>query len=146
MPFGLRFGSCCLQGRRHNNEDAVGVADYCDLLCFMVADGMGGWEVGALASRRAISTISSELAKPARDSAGGLDIDSALWHAFARAHTLRQGGLKPDHAAVKKGADWLKANQRVSGRWFTQSLNTDRTHYITHAGTAFALMALASCE
>jgi squalene-hopene/tetraprenyl-beta-curcumene cyclase len=61
-------------------------------------------------------------------------------------YLLRQSGLKADHPAVKKGADWLKANQRISGRWFTRSLNTDRAHYITHAGTAFALLALASCE
>ena len=49
---------------------------------------------------------------------------------------------KKDDPAIVKGIAWLKANQRESGRWFTQSLNTDRAHYISHAGTAFALMAI----
>jgi squalene-hopene/tetraprenyl-beta-curcumene cyclase len=61
-------------------------------------------------------------------------------------HVLRQAGLPAAHPAVKKGADWLRANQRVSGRWFTRSLNTDRNHFITHAGTAFAVLALKACE
>jgi hypothetical protein len=41
---------------------------------------------------------------------------------------------------------WLKANQRASGRWFTRSLKKDSRHFITHAGTAFAVMALVSRE
>jgi squalene-hopene/tetraprenyl-beta-curcumene cyclase len=35
---------------------------------------------------------------------------------------------------------------RVSGRWFTRSLNADRAHCITNAGTALAVMALKACE
>jgi squalene-hopene/tetraprenyl-beta-curcumene cyclase len=59
---------------------------------------------------------------------------------------LRQAGLPAAHPALRKGVAWLKANQRASGRWFTRSLNTDRAHYISHAGTAFALLALKACE
>jgi squalene-hopene/tetraprenyl-beta-curcumene cyclase len=47
--------------------------------------------------------------------------------------------------AIQRGVDWLRTNQRVSGRWFTRSLNTDRAHYITNAGTAFSVLALTSC-
>lgn len=61
-------------------------------------------------------------------------------------YLLRQAGVEKDHDAVKKGAAWLKSNQRVSGRWFTQSLNTDSYHFISHAGTAFAVLALKACE
>jgi squalene-hopene/tetraprenyl-beta-curcumene cyclase len=46
---------------------------------------------------------------------------------------------------LKRGVAWLKANQRESGRWYTRSLNADRAHYTTNAGTAFALMALKAC-
>jgi squalene-hopene/tetraprenyl-beta-curcumene cyclase len=60
-------------------------------------------------------------------------------------YVLRQAGLPPDHDAVGRGVRWLQTHQRVSGRWFTPSLNTDRAHYISHAGTAFALMALKAC-
>ena len=55
---------------------------------------------------------------------------------------LRQAGLAADDPAVVKGVAWLKANQRESGRWYTRSLNNDKHHYITHAGTAFAVLAL----
>jgi squalene-hopene/tetraprenyl-beta-curcumene cyclase len=55
---------------------------------------------------------------------------------------LRQSGVPATDDAVRRGAAWLRANQRVSGRWFTASLNTDRAHYISHAGTAFAVLAL----
>jgi squalene-hopene/tetraprenyl-beta-curcumene cyclase len=61
-------------------------------------------------------------------------------------YVLRQSGLPADHAAVKKGTQWLKRNQRVSGEWFTHSLNSDHNHYISHTGTAFAILALKACE
>lgn len=59
---------------------------------------------------------------------------------------LRQAGVPAKDPAVEKGVKWLKANQRESGRWFTASLNTDSHHYISNAGTAYALMALAECK
>jgi len=61
-------------------------------------------------------------------------------------YVLRQAGLPADHEAVQKGTKWLRGNQRESGRWFTRSVNTEKFHYITHAGTAFAVLALKSCE
>lgn len=61
-------------------------------------------------------------------------------------YVLRQAGLAKDEPALKKGVLWLKQNQRESGRWFTRSLTTDKYHYISHAGTALAVMALKACE
>ena len=61
-------------------------------------------------------------------------------------YVLRRAGLPADDAHLQKGIAWLKANQRASGRWFTRSLNKDNKHFITHAGTAFAVMALAACQ
>lgn len=59
---------------------------------------------------------------------------------------LRQAGIPANDEAVQKGVGWLKSNQRESGRWFTRSINTDRYHFITHAGTAYAVLALKACE
>lgn len=59
---------------------------------------------------------------------------------------LQCSGVPGDDAQVSKGVAWLKANQRASGRWYTRSLNKDNKHFISHAGTAFALMALAASE
>jgi len=61
-------------------------------------------------------------------------------------YALRQAGLPADHPAIQKGVKWLGANQRESGRWFVRSLNTDKFHYITNAGTSFAVLALKACE
>lgn len=61
-------------------------------------------------------------------------------------YVLRQAGVPASDPAIQKGIAWLKSNQRESGRWFTRSINTDRYHFITHAGTAYAVLALKACE
>jgi squalene-hopene/tetraprenyl-beta-curcumene cyclase len=58
---------------------------------------------------------------------------------------LRTAGLPADHPQIKNGIEWLKTHQRASGRWYTRSANKDGQHYLTHEGTAFALLALAAC-
>jgi len=60
-------------------------------------------------------------------------------------HVLRQSGMPADAEPIRRGIAWLKTHQRVSGRWFTRSPTVNTNHYITHAGTAYALMALAAC-
>ncbi|MDA0833933.1 MAG: squalene--hopene cyclase [Planctomycetota bacterium] len=59
---------------------------------------------------------------------------------------LRTAGVPADDARLAKGIVWLKSNQRTSGRWFTRSLFKDSKHFISHCGTAFAVMAIQSCE
>lgn len=58
---------------------------------------------------------------------------------------LRKAGVPADEPAVARGVAWLKSHQRASGRWFTRSLNKDNEHFISHAGSAYAVMALAAC-
>ncbi len=58
---------------------------------------------------------------------------------------LRQTGVKAGDKAIAAGVKWLKENQRESGRWYTRSLNNDKAHYITNAGTAFCVLALDAC-
>jgi squalene-hopene/tetraprenyl-beta-curcumene cyclase len=50
--------------------------------------------------------------------------------------------VKPDDTAIASSIKWLKTNQRESGRWYTRSINNDKAHYITNAGTAFCVLAL----
>jgi squalene-hopene/tetraprenyl-beta-curcumene cyclase len=61
-------------------------------------------------------------------------------------YILRRAGVSADDPATEKGIAWLKSHQRASGRWFTRSLFQDSKHFITHAGTAFAVMAIEECE
>jgi squalene-hopene/tetraprenyl-beta-curcumene cyclase len=60
-------------------------------------------------------------------------------------YVLRQTGMSATHPAIARAVEWLKANQRQSGRWFTRSLSQDTYHFISHAGTAYAVMALEAC-
>jgi len=60
-------------------------------------------------------------------------------------YVLCQAGVPADDPRIQKGIAWLKANQRASGRWFTRSMWKDSRHYITHSGTAYAILALAAC-
>jgi squalene-hopene/tetraprenyl-beta-curcumene cyclase len=61
------------------------------------------------------------------------------------AFALRRAGVPASDPAIQNAIAWLKANQRASGRWFTRSLSKDETHYLSDAGSAFAVMALAAC-
>lgn len=59
---------------------------------------------------------------------------------------LRKAGVATEEPAVARGVAWLKSHQRASGRWFTRSLNKDNEHFISHAASAYAVMALAACD
>ncbi|MES1213466.1 MAG: squalene--hopene cyclase [Singulisphaera sp.] len=61
-------------------------------------------------------------------------------------YVLRRAGVPADDPQIQRGIAWLKTHQRDSGRWFSRSLHADSKHYISHAGTAFAVMALAACD
>lgn len=58
---------------------------------------------------------------------------------------LCEAGAPAGDARIQKGIAWLKANQRVTGRWWMKSLYRDTYHYITYISTAQALRALALC-
>jgi squalene-hopene/tetraprenyl-beta-curcumene cyclase len=60
-------------------------------------------------------------------------------------YVLRQTGLPATDPIIARAVNWLKTNQRESGRWFTRSINKDGYHFITHTGTVFAAMALKAC-
>jgi squalene-hopene/tetraprenyl-beta-curcumene cyclase len=105
-----------------------------ELLALQRADG--GWNLPSLGDWKRHSGEPNDKANAPSDGyATGLVV-----------YVLRQTGLPKDHPACRKGADWLRTHQRQSGRWFTRSLNNDEHHYIAHAGTAYAVMALRACD
>jgi squalene-hopene/tetraprenyl-beta-curcumene cyclase len=59
---------------------------------------------------------------------------------------LQQTGTPAGDPNLQRGIVWLQNNQRASGRWYTRSPRIDKRHYITNAGTAFALLAINSCS
>ena len=79
----------------------------------------------------------------------GLEQDLAVSDGYGTGfvvYVLRRSGVPADDPQLQQGIDWLKSNQRASGRWYTRSLNKDSHHFITHAGSAFAVLAIAACE
>jgi squalene-hopene/tetraprenyl-beta-curcumene cyclase len=95
----------------------------------------GGWSLPSLGAWKRRDGSPNDPNSPSDGYATGLVV-----------YLLRQTGMPTTAEPVQRGVAWLKTNQRASGQWFTRSLNNDRAHYITHAGTAFAVMALRACD
>jgi len=57
----------------------------------------------------------------------------------------RELGVPADDPRLKRGSEWLLANQRESGKWFTRSPVHDCGNLISNAGSAYAVLALQAC-
>jgi len=58
----------------------------------------------------------------------------------------RELGMSSSDPRLQYGVDWLLRNQRVSGKWFSRSPATDSRQYFSNLGSAFAILALQSCN
>lgn len=103
-----------------------------ELLALQRADG--GWSLPSLGEWKGHDDRVNDKNAPSDGYGTGLVV-----------YVLRQSGVPAKDEAIQRGLHWLRTNQRASGRWFTRSLNTDRAHYISNAGTAFAVLALTAC-
>jgi squalene-hopene/tetraprenyl-beta-curcumene cyclase len=95
----------------------------------------GGWNLPSLGTWKRRDGTPNDPEAPSDGYATGLAV-----------FVLRQAGVPATDPAIRRGVAWLLSHQRASGRWFTRSVNNDKYHYITHAGTAFAVLALRACE
>ena len=101
----------------------------------------GGWSFAGLTAPAA-SPVNRDL--PSDGYGTGLTI-----------YMLRQAGALANQPQITAGLQWLRTNQRASGRWFTPSpiageptetgVGT-RDLYVQNLGTAFSLLALKACE
>jgi squalene-hopene/tetraprenyl-beta-curcumene cyclase len=125
----LLWASSYLTDIQTDEERAATVAE---LLSLQNADG--GWGLATLGNWKRSDDLPQDL-----ETSDGYGTGFVIF-------VLRRFGMSPDEEPLRRGVEWLKTHQRESGRWFTRSLNQDNMHYITHAGTAMAVMALAACE
>jgi squalene-hopene/tetraprenyl-beta-curcumene cyclase len=95
--------------------------------------GDGGWSLPSLGDWKRLNGRPNDRDAPSDGYATGLIL-----------YVLHEAGLPATAEPVRRGLTWLKANQRASGRWFTRSVNADRAHYISNAGTAYAVLALTA--
>ena len=75
--------------------------------------------------------------------------DTKTSDAYATGFTIivaRELGISSKDPRLRRGIDWLLSNQRVSGKWFCRSPAKDSQHYFSNFGSAFAILALQSCE
>ena len=126
----LLFASQRLEGLMTPAEQEKTIKD---LLALQREDG--GWNLPSLGDWKRLNGKPNDPQAPSDGYATGLVV-----------YILRQTGLRKDSEPIKRGVKWLKSNQRESGRWFTRSVNADRAHYLTNAGTAYAVLALKACE
>jgi squalene-hopene/tetraprenyl-beta-curcumene cyclase len=96
----------------------------------------GGWNLPSLGDYRRHDKLKT------RNDPGGPSDGYATGFVV---YVLRQAGVPADQEAIRRGVEWLRRNQRASGRWFTRSPSSDGPHYISHAGTAYAVLALRVC-
>jgi squalene-hopene/tetraprenyl-beta-curcumene cyclase len=93
----------------------------------------GGWNLPSLGDWKRHDGSANDPAAASDGYATGLSV-----------FVLRQAGIPASDPCLRRGVAWLLAHQRASGRWFTRSPSSDTHHFITHAGTAFAVLALRS--
>jgi squalene-hopene/tetraprenyl-beta-curcumene cyclase len=75
--------------------------------------------------------------------------DTKTSDAYATGFTIivaRELGTSSKDPRVRRGINWLLSNQRISGKWFCRSPAKDSRHYFSNFGSAFAILALQSCE
>lgn len=123
------WASSYISDLQTDKEKAATVAE---LLSLQKPDG--GWGLATLGDWKRTDELTQDM-----ETSDGYGTGFVLY-------VLRRSGMPPSEEPLRRGVEWLKTHQRESGRWFTRSLNQDNMHYITHAGTAMAIMALSACE
>jgi len=102
-----------------------------DLLALQLADG--GW---------ATSSLLTDWKKERSD---GQPLQTKTSDGYGTGFVIvvcRELGLPANDSRLQRGVQWLLANQRESGKWFTRSPVRDCNNLISNAGSAYAVLAL----
>jgi protein phosphatase len=87
MAVGLMIGKCSLLGNyRENNEDAVDVKEFEEMMTCIVADGMGGQAAGEKASQMATEVVPRELHGQIGQARSAEEIKKAIRKAIVQAN------------------------------------------------------------
>ena len=129
----IAWTSCYISDLMHDQERAKTLDE---LLTLQRPDG--GWSTpGLLADWKDLKRLD------------GKPHDTKTSDAYATGFAIivaRELGVSSDDPRLRRGIDWLLRNQRVSGKWFCRSPAKDSRHYFSNFGSAFAILALQSCD
>jgi squalene-hopene/tetraprenyl-beta-curcumene cyclase len=78
----------------------------------------------------------------------GEDLDTKTSDAYGTGLVIiiaREMGVPANDPRMKKGVEWILANQRESGKWFTRSPVNEARNLISNTGSAYAILALQAC-
>jgi len=131
MAFALSIGKCSLLGNyRENNEDAVEVKTFPDLIVTIVADGMGGQAAGEIASKKAIEIIPRELRKHLSPNLSADAVKGVIRRAIVQANEeiMAMGALDKDMRNM--GTTVVLTVWRRSGELFVAGVGDSRCYHI----------------
>lgn len=132
MGFTLNVGKCSLLGNyRENNEDAVDVKTFPELVVVVVADGMGGQAAGEVASKQAISTIPKELHRLLAGPAVAADgVQTAVRQAIVKTNEqiMHMGALDKEYKNM--GTTVVLAVWRRAGELYIAGVGDSRAYII----------------
>ena len=78
----------------------------------------------------------------------GKELDTKTSDAYGTGLVIiiaREMGVPANDSRMKKGVEWILANQRKSGKWFTRSPVNEARNLISNTGSAYAILALQAC-
>lgn len=131
MAFSLNIGKCSLLGNyRENNEDAVDVKTFPDLIVTVVADGMGGQAAGEIASKKAIEIIPRELRKHLTPNLNADAVKQVIRRAIVQANDeiMAMGALDKDMKNM--GTTVVLSVWRRGGELFIAGVGDSRCYQV----------------
>jgi squalene-hopene/tetraprenyl-beta-curcumene cyclase len=106
----------------------------------------GGWSLRDMSALNEWHyTISDTVAKIVHGLPDAAHPESDPYMTALAIELLRDGNVPATDDRIQRGLAWLKREQRVSGRWWMDSLYRGNYNYITYIATAQAMTAFAMC-
>jgi squalene-hopene/tetraprenyl-beta-curcumene cyclase len=107
----------------------------------------GGWSLRRMSDTRNWSNLMSDaVIKLIESQADAASPNSDPYMTAFAIVLMRQNDIPANDERIRRGIAWLKREQRVSGRWWMQSLYRGNYQYITYIATCQALKALGLCD
>lgn len=124
-------------GRRNNNEDAFGVFPHYDL--FVVADGMGGYQGGEIASQLALTNIAAFFDRNTRDRDATWPYAMSKKLTFAENMVNTSIQLAHQHILIQRQGHLNKMGTTVVMLWFSETSATQNQRVVIgHVGDSRA--------